>query len=941
MPAEPSDLPPAEIRWHFGSFVLLETQRRLERSGRVVRLGPRSFDLLLQLVKLAGEFVSKDQLLSSVWAGVVVEEGSVRVHMSTLRKALGEPQDSDGCKEWISNVPSRGYRFNGRVGRDVDTGVRIRTRPQGPTFTKLPIRVTELVGRDADVEDVVSSLDIHRLVTIVGTGGIGKTSIAVRVAEIYQQKHAIETALVDLAPLISQDHVLSTMARSVGAAADLPDAVEVIAQSLTGRDVLWLIDNCEHVLDALALPITGLLAALPGLRILATSREALRLPGEYVFRLPTLAVPEAECLTLAQALQWPAVKLFVERARAAGAGAFNDSHGQLLARISRQLDGIPLAIELVAARLGAQSVSDLALRLDDRLRLSSAGGRAARSRHKTLAAALDWSIALLNEQELRLFRRLSVFRGRFDAESALYVTVGDMDPDVAFDVLISLTSKSLVSFDGNDAVAPYRLLDTTRSYAESLLAQSEERPALLRRHGLLMLDVMKAATAELPKLNQQAWGDRYAHRLDDVRFALEVCLVQEPDAEAAAALIAASAPLWFHVSQVEEYRDRVAATLALVERQPEPDMETATSLNTALITALLHTGGSVEDLNAACDRALAGALATKVPVLELKARWARCTHDMFRGEYTAALRDSETLLPFAQSWSDPAALVLSHRVCAMANHFCGRFELSRQHSALALDLSTGMGRSHANMVGPDTICAAKAVLCRTLWIQGETTKALRTASDAVARAESIGHAVSLCAALYGACVVALWSGELELARRWVHVMMEEAQRRGLVGWLRYAHWYSQGLQLHFKEDPSHHIREVSDRFSLYDAPCKEVLVTFCLDWVDDGMVTRISRGEGEWSAAEVWRAVGLRSEQRGDTEEAENFYLRAIETARRQGAVAWELRAAIQLAEMWSRMNRRQQAAQLLDETCARAPPDSENASLTQAQRLRAELTFR
>ena len=931
-PHPPSDTAPAseDVRWRFGSFVVWETQRRLERSGQPVRLGPRSFDLLLQLVKRTGELVSKDDLLSAVWAGVVVEEASVRVHMSLLRKALGEPGEGDDCKEWITNVPLRGYRFNGRAARElISPSMETRHRPAA-TPTKLPVRLTELVGRKADVEGVLASLDTHRLVTIVGPGGIGKTSIAIRAAELWHPKPDAQVAFVDLSPLISPDHVLGTLARSLGVAADLPDPVQSITQNLAGLDVLLLIDNCEHVMDPLALPITRLLAALPGLRILATSRETLSVAGEYVFRLSALAVPDADHVTLAQALRWPSVELLIERAKAAGAGAFGDSDAPLLARIARQLDGIPLAIELVAARLGVQSTSDLALRLDDHMRVLAIGNRAALARHRSLAAALDWSIALLDEEELRVFRRLSVFRGRFDVESALGVGAGDMDPDVAFDALISLANKSLVSFDSNDSIAPYRLLDTTRSYAASLLAQSNDRPALLRRHAMFMLGLMKAATADLPKLTGHDWGERYAHHLDDVRFALEACLVEQSDAKTAAALVTSSGPLWFHVSQVAEYRDRVAATLELVEQQPEPDTETQTSLLTALIIVLLHTDGLNPDLSILCDRAIAGALAVESRVLELQARWGRCTHDIFRGEYAAALQHSATLLALAQAWSDPAALNLAHRVSAMVNHFCGRFATARQHCETSLQLSDGASRTRTNMVGVDPSVAAKAMLARTLWIQGETTKALETARDAVGRAESAGHALSLCAALYGACPVALWSGELELAGKWIRMMRDEAQRKGLVGWLRHPDGYDQGLQLGTVPEPALHVREVSGKFAAYDAPRREMLVTFCAEWVDDGMVARLSRGEGLWSASEVWRALGRQREQRGMTD-AEGFYLRALETARQQGAKSWEVRAALNLARLWADLGRPQEALQLLEQTCANAP-DQVDPMIVQAR---------
>ncbi|MDQ0570549.1 putative ATPase [Variovorax paradoxus] len=784
---------------------------------------------------------------------------------------------------------------------------------------------------------VLESLQAHRLVTIVGTGGIGKTRLAIHAAERLQRVHAVEAAFVDLAPLISPDHVLGTLARSVGVPADVPDVVGAITERLAGRDVLLLIDNCEHVVDSLALPINRLLSALPGLRVLATSREALRENGECILRLPALAVPELGQISLAQALHCPSVELLVERAKAAGAGVFDESHAPLLAQIARQVDGIPLAIELVAARLGVQPVDDLARRLDDHMRLY-AFSRAALARHRTLAAALDWSIALLSEPELRLFRWLSVFRGRFDVESALGVSAGGMNTDIAFDALISLVNKSLVFFDSSDSVAPYRLLDTTRSYAAALLAKSEERATLLRRHAVLMRDLMKAAAAELSDLTEQAWADRYAHRLDDVRFALEICLTQQPDAKMAASLVTASAPLWFHLAHVVEYRDRVSAALDLVRGQPTPDTETATWLNTALVSALLHTGRSTPELNIAADQALAGALAVKVPVLELQARWGRCTHDMFRGEYSPALAQAHTLMTAAQSWSDPAALNLAHRVMAMASHFSGLFAVSRQHSEASVRIGGGLGHARANMVGVNAIVAAKAVLCRTLWIQGETEKALEEASDAVARAQAAGRSVSLCSALYGACPVAIWSGESELAAEWVQLMMVEAQRKGLVGWQRYAEWFSETLPLLTAEDSGPYIREVAGRLASYDAPHREMLATFCIDWVDDGLVSRASRGECPWVEAEVRRAAGWRAEQRAATDEATDAYLHAIELARQQGAIAWELRAALSLAGMWVKLGQSSQAARLLDETSARAPRDGRNAALAQLHLLRSQL---
>ncbi|KIQ34289.1 transcriptional regulator [Variovorax paradoxus] len=938
---------PGEVRWRFGAFVLWETQRRLEKLGQGVRLGSRSFELLLQLLRRVGEVVGKEELLSTVWAGVVVEESSVRVHISALRKALGEPEDGDDCKEWISNVPLRGYRFNGAVSRE-QVGIPAEGRPldtalPSPSFTKLPERLTRLVGRDADMERVLAALATRRLVTIVGAGGIGKTRAAIRAAECHAERTDMQLAFVDLSPLVSQAHVASTVARSLGAPADTTDTTRAILQRLAGRHALLLIDNCEHMLDSLALLITELLGALPGLRILATSREAIRIEGEHVERLSPLAVPGAECAALAEAMASPAVELLVERAKAAGARAFEDADGRLLAAIARQVDGIPLAIELVAARLGVQPIGDLAFRLNDHMRLYSAGSRAALPRHRTLAAALDWSIALLDDAELRLLRRLSVFRGRFDVESALSVTQADMDPEAAFDALISLANKSLVSFDNSDAVAPYRLLDTTRSYAAALLAQTDEGPALRRRHALFMRDLMSAATSDSGELTMQAWNARYAHRLDDVRSALDACLAQHQDWETGAALTIASAPLWFHVSQVEEYRDRVIAALACFEPPPGPGMDTETEteawLQIALGNALWHTRGPVPEMGAAYDRALAVAMSTRSVMLELQARWGVCVLHASRGEYAAALHHSQVLFKIAHSSPDPAALNLAHRMTALASHFCGDFAAAGEGAQAAILVGDAVRQTRANLFQFDAAVASNALLARTLWLQGDAAKAMATATRAVALAEAGGNALSLCFALFGACPVALWSGEVELARKWVRMLLDEAQRRGLEYWHQWAHCFALGLEASTADDRDRHVRQVAQQLAAFDAPRKEMLVTFCTDWVDDATIAQADAGRGQWSAAETWRAAGRRCEQRGLDDEAEAFYRRAVDTARRQGALGWEFRGAIDLARLWVRLGRTKDALEVLDGICGRAVPGGDHPGLAQVRALRNELS--
>jgi predicted ATPase/DNA-binding winged helix-turn-helix (wHTH) protein len=933
--AAAADKDGTEPCWRFGVFVVWEAQRRIERDGKPVRLGSRAFDLLLQLLHHAGELLDKQALLAAVWSGVVVEEASVRVHMSLLRKALGRPGPDDGCREWISSVPLRGYRFNGKVTAAQDS-TAARATPAPSPWARLPARLTPLVGRKDELAQLSNALQTHRLVTLVGPGGIGKTAMALDHAQ--RQQASMATTFVDLAPLTSPDHVLGTLARALGMAADATDPLDALVRGLAERELLVLVDNCEHVIETLAPVLARLLAALPGLHVLATSREALAVPGECLLRLFSLDLPDVRLATLARAMDSPAMQLLLARASAAGAGSYDDGDVPALVQLSHRLDGIPLAIELAAARLGVQSPGDLLRRLDDHMRLLSIDNRAATARHRTLAAALDWSVQMLDECELRALRRLSLFRGRFDVDAALALIGPDIGTERAFDAVISLANKSLLVFDGADTVAPYRLLDTTRSYAGQLLDTCGERPACLRRHAALMVRRMQSASADLPRISAQAWGDRHAYLLDDVRFALDACTGDAADAATAAALIAASAPLWLHVSQMVEYRDRAAAILARLDHDDEADAETVGWLALAQVVAMLHTDVSHHSLANACERALAGARASGSHVLELQARWGQCVHAIFRGSYVAAGAHAANLLQVVQSWNDPAALNLAHRVMAMLAHFHGDFDASNRHCVAALQLLRKHGQVRTNMVGVGPEVAAKAMLSRTLWIQGDTAGALQLAQDNVELAESSAHATTLCAAFYGACPVALWSGELALAEAWIGRMMERARSYGLLGWLRYAEWFEQGLQLLQSRAPEQYVQQVAVQLASYDAPRREMLASFCIDWVDAQTHVRLDAGEGLWIAAEARRAIGRQHERMGDDAQARCHYLQARDIARRQGARAWEQRAAMDLARSWLAQGEPARALQSLDESFGDAAAARGNPLLMHVHALRQDI---
>lgn len=939
MAGQPCDHPPQAggDAWQFGSLVISELQRRIEVRGSPVRIGPRSFELLMLLVKHAGEFVGNRHLLSAAWAGVVVEDASVRVHISLIRKALGTPLPSDGCLEWISNVPLRGYRFNGQLtSRRSSTSVTNQTANR-PALTVLPSRLTTLVGRQATVDEVASLMQVNRLVTIVGPGGIGKTSIAVCVAVRLQAELGIPAAFADFSPLVSPEHVPDAVARALGVPAGASDAIDAIHSNLVGRPVLLVADNCEHVLGPLAATVDRLLSRLPGLRVLATSRESLQLPGERLIRLLGLDLPAGRSTSLEQLSRSPAAELLLARAKAAGAADFNEGDTEALAAITRQLQGVPLAIELVAAQLGKQPARDLALRLQDHARLLSIGRRGAFDRQRSLAAALDWSMALLDEKEAQLLRALSAFRGRFDMEAALAICMGKIEPDDALDALSSLVDKSLVMFDPSSQVAPYRLLDTTRAYAASHAARVGEEPMLLQRHAAHMLDAMRAATAELPLIEEAQWGERHVHRLDDVRFALRNSLADSGDLQVAAALVAASSPLWFHASLLAEYRDGVAATLAAMESRRADDAMATASLSTALLVAMLHTDALSPSLDGLWLKAISAARQAEAPVFQLQALWGRCTYEMFRGEYPLALRHADELMQVIMPWGDAAALNLAHRTCAMANHLSGRLAISSAHSHASLLIGEHAPRTPTNMVGVDPIVAAKAMLSRTQWLQGDIAQALETAIGMVERARQSKHSLSLCAALFGACPVALWSGQKELAGEWIELMRKEATRRGLGGWLRFPEWYHDGWRLLF-EDAAAHRRKVRELLPGFEVPRQEMLATFSVDWVAPSLMARVLAGESAWCAAEVWRGEARRHAREGNLGEAEACLNQAMALALEQGAAAWHWRASYDLARLLIRRGEHRQASSVVRKVLANWPRTDSAPLLKRIERLASAL---
>jgi DNA-binding winged helix-turn-helix (wHTH) protein len=396
----------------FGHFGIVPHRRELLADGRPVNLGGRAFDMLMALIDARGEVVSKDALMARVWPGRIVAEKNLHTQISALRTALGVE------RELIHTVAGRGYQFTGEVrilsaGPDERAGAgAVEPEAVGPP-TNLPEPVSELIGRDDEFREILGLAAAHRLVTLTGAGGIGKTRLALAAARRLLPKFADGVWLAELAPLVDPALVPAAIAAALGL--EFPAgavSAEHVANVLSGKELLLVLDNCEHVIEAAARMAEALLRANPAVQVIATSREPLKAEAEWIHPVPPLAVPARDAEYKDDPLQYGAVRLFVARARTAELHfAPHQRSAAMIAAICRRLDGIPLAIELAAARAAALGIEEVAARLDDRFLLLTGGRRTALPRHQTLRATLDWSYELLPEPERVILRRLAVFAG--------------------------------------------------------------------------------------------------------------------------------------------------------------------------------------------------------------------------------------------------------------------------------------------------------------------------------------------------------------------------------------------------------------------------------------------------------------------------------------------------------------------------------------------------
>jgi predicted ATPase/DNA-binding winged helix-turn-helix (wHTH) protein len=477
----------------FGPFDLSISERQLKRGAAPVQLGSRALDILMTLIEHDGEIVNNKDLVASAWPGVSVDRGVLRVHIAALRKALG---DGLGDARYVINVPGRGYSFVAPISRS--GGVNTLSSNEVPSYhaPALPPRLKRIVGRDKTLGVISEQLKSCRFVNIVGPGGIGKTTVAISVGHAAVPDFGGAVTFVDLGSVVDPLLVANTVASTLGLGLQGSDPVASLIASLANRKLLLVLDNCEHVIGTIAPLAERIFGETQEVHILATSRETLRVEGEHIHWLEPLESPiENAGLTAANAMTFPAVQLFMERAAAKGSPVqLSDEDAPVVGEMCRNLDGLALAIELAAGRVIAHGFRGTAALLDGRFKLEWHGRRTALPRHQTLNSMLDWSYDLLSEQERLVLRRLSIFVGVFGLDAAADIVV-DPDGDTGrFEgILAGLVEKSLVSPVIADANVRYRLLEITRAYAFGKLGDTGETNMVAERHARRYSDLLRPA----------------------------------------------------------------------------------------------------------------------------------------------------------------------------------------------------------------------------------------------------------------------------------------------------------------------------------------------------------------------------------------------------------------------------------------------------------------
>jgi predicted ATPase len=794
----------------------------------------------------------------------------------------------------------------------------------------LPASATNVIGRE-DVIDLICD-DVKRggLTSILGAGGIGKTTVALAVAERAIGSYADGIWLVDFASLHDPSLVCGSIANAVGLNVHSADVQNALSRYLRDRKMLLILDNCEHMAEAISSSIRQIVAKAPGISVLATSRTALRVDREHAHRLPGLDIPLDDLeLTANSALKFSAIQLFVDRARERQEDfVLNDADAPVVVDICRKLDGIALAIELAAMRIDVFGLRNLRTQLDDRFRIL-AGRRGGLERHRTMAATLDWSYGLLSEQEADLLQTVSVFAGSFDVDDAS--TAFDVPREDAADMLSALASQSLLVVDAAEQHVMYRPLESTRAYCLAKLSASGREPEVRLRHAQHTWRRLERAEGELQESHLPQLGLMRRRLLADLRAALAWLGAAPAHRILLINLTAAATTLWNQLTLTDESRIHLIRAIAELHDAGMSGTSVEMNLQLKLAGALLFTRGNVQSVREAVSHALRIANLLSDQTAQLQCMRLMATHQLFSGHPKAATQTLEDFLSIA-STEDPAAYPEGETHLGVGEIFTGKLPLARRRmERLSANMREDFIDSTFTQYQYSNSVVSMLVLSHAQWLTDSPDIAIATMNHVVEHASSAGHELSYSIALAWDCMLSLWAGRWNDCERQATMLQELCERHGIVMWRPVATFCRGTAAGHRTKDLSEAIELMEEaiadfkaighlaRMPYYIAVLAEALsrqgrVAEAVEKVHEALALAEAQDE-RWCLPEILRLQASIDLVQGLQDMAEDLLLKSIATADAIHSATWRLRACNDLARLWHSHSRGSEALQLLQTT--------------------------
>ncbi len=948
----------------FGPYRLSTAQRQLELRGAPVRIGARALDILIALALRAGEVVPKNDLMDEIWPGQNVDESVLRAHMAALCKRLG---DGGEGTQYVVNVPGRGYCFVAPIdivqlpelvkspAVALEQGKKLHSN-MPPRHGLPPVR-PGIVGRDDAVRLIIADLRRRRFVTIVGAGGMGKTTVAIVVGHRFHESENCDIRFIDLTSIVEPSLVPAVLAASFGLTIFPNDPLPGLIAILRRRQTLLVLDGCERVIDNVALCAARIFQETVTTLILSTSREALNVDGEHIHHLPALRLPsKGQDTTARDAVQFPSVQLFVNKAKgAAGHFQLTDLNASSVAEICRKLDGIPLAIEMAACRVGLFGVPEVRDQVHHRLTSLSTRWRTVSGRHRSLIAMLDWSYDLLSQIEQAVFRRLSIIVGKFRFRTGILLGASeDFTDHLVTEAIASLVSKSLISTSENADGRVLYLLDTTRAYAMSKLEQTKEAAIMARRHAeFYEEDVRSGLRSTL--LNRDAALDHVcSEQLDNIRAALIWGFSPSGDPALAVSLVGYSAYLFLDMLFVEECQALCKLAMNIFDQLSTP-ASTRIQIESAFAIASMQFGGKSDEAKRAFERALT--LADETSDLEASFHLLCELHilKINEADFHGALAVAQHSRLIASHICSPAKSRMSEWLFGIALHFIGDQIGASSKSKTSLEdellfLEKNVARNELNLrlraIGSHVL---------SLWLQGYPDQARRIAERSLMEISKVSHPLSLCLLLSWLVSFYIWSGDWDHAEARTKELMNVSETYSLKPFFAIASGFVGEIFVK-RGDLEPGITQLRRSIKLLRDSEDKTLIPVFAGTLAEGLLKTAELHESSimidfalnaekangvtFYTPELLRVKGciLSLLPTDVSREAEKYFLRSLRLAQEQSARSWELRTAVSFAAWYKKVGRLEMAIELLESILKDFTEGFETVDLVGANRLLNDL---